>query len=84
MTNEAYEKEVRKSKEILYDYKHNIGDVYTQLSSACKELGLPVEGMTERWEKSSIFDLDKFEGIFFILTGKKYSKEAPTSPVGIE
>lgn len=63
------------ARRILDDYKHNVGDIYSQLVSACTELNLSVEEMNVRWESSSIFDLDKFEGIFFIITGNKYSKE---------
>jgi hypothetical protein len=68
------EKAVVLSKQIVDDYKHNVGDIYTQLVSACKELSIPVEEMNPRWEKSSIFDLDKVAGIYFILTGETYVK----------
>jgi hypothetical protein len=74
MDKEKYEKVVQISKEICYNYKHHIGDIFLQLEKANRELGLE-SGMHSRWESTSVFDLEKFEGIFFILTGERYGKD---------
>jgi hypothetical protein len=71
----THTKTVKVSKRIVDDHKHHIGDIYNLLVSGCNELGLSVEEMNSRWDKSGINDLEKFEGVFFILTGTLYSKE---------
>jgi hypothetical protein len=69
-----YEKAVTLSKQIVDDYKHNVGDIYLQLVSASQQLNMPITEMFNRWEKASINDFDKVAGIFFILTGKTLPK----------
>jgi hypothetical protein len=72
---EHYQTAVAMSKNIVDDYKHNVGDIYTQLEKACNDLGLSTGDMKIRWDAASIFDLDRVAGIFFIITGETYVKE---------
>jgi hypothetical protein len=61
------------ARNLAFNYVHGIGgDILRQIKNAAEELALDRFGVDRRWQHAQDMDLRTKEGMYFLLTGRRY------------